>query len=121
MGDGLTFELAAGPEELEITGSARGEAVRVIGDDRRRPLPDRAAVRPDGAEVTFEGSTDPNTPIAMGWLRASHRELDPERSTPYRPYHTHRRRQPLVPGEVYELDVEIWPTCIVVPPATAWR
>ena len=24
--------------------------------------------------------------------------------------------QPLVPGEVYELDIEIWPTCIVVPP-----
>jgi predicted acyl esterase len=24
-----------------------------------------------------------------------------------------------VPGEVYELDVEIWPTCIVVP--AGWR
>jgi uncharacterized protein len=23
--------------------------------------------------------------------------------------------QPLVPGEVYELDVEVWPTCIVAP------
>jgi predicted acyl esterase len=23
--------------------------------------------------------------------------------------------EPLTPGEVYELDVEIWPTCIVVP------
>ena len=23
--------------------------------------------------------------------------------------------QPLVPGEVYELDIEIWPTCIVAP------
>ena len=24
--------------------------------------------------------------------------------------------QPLTPGQVYELDVEVWPTCIVLPP-----
>jgi len=36
-------------------------------------------------------------------------------SREYRPYHTHDEYQPLVRGEVYELDVEIWPTCIVVP------
>jgi hypothetical protein len=24
--------------------------------------------------------------------------------------------EPLTPGEIYELDIEIWPTCIVVPP-----
>ena len=34
---------------------------------------------------------------------------------PFRPYHTHDEVQPLTPGAVYELDVEIWPTCIVVP------
>ena len=36
---------------------------------------------PDNNEVTFMGSTDPHTPIANGWLRASHRALDPERTT----------------------------------------
>ena len=46
---------------------------------------------------------------------ASHRELDPKLTLPYRPYHTHKRRQPLRPGQVVELDVEIWPTSIVVP------
>ncbi|HEU5280002.1 MAG TPA: CocE/NonD family hydrolase [Gaiellaceae bacterium] len=66
-------------------------------------------------EMTFQGSHDPQTSLAHGWLRASHRELDPELSTPYRPVHTHERVQPLSPGEVYELDVEIWPTCIVIP------
>ena len=48
-------------------------------------------------------------------LRASHRKLDPKLSLPYRPYHTHDERQPLAPGKVYEIDVEILPTCIVVP------
>ena len=74
---------------------------------------------PAGRELTFMGSTDPNTPIANGWLRASHRRLDLQKSTPYRPYHPHDRVEPLTPGEVYECDVEIVPTCIVVP--TGWR
>ncbi|MDH3194387.1 MAG: CocE/NonD family hydrolase [Acidimicrobiia bacterium] len=70
---------------------------------------------PDGQEVTFQGALDPLTPIAQGWLRASHRKLDPVLSEPYRPYHSHDELQPLMPGEVYELDIEIWPTSIVVP------
>jgi predicted acyl esterase len=70
---------------------------------------------PAGKEVTFQGALDPHTPVAQGWLRASHRKLDPKLSTPSRPYHAHDEKQPLKPGEVVELDVEIWPTCIVVP------
>jgi uncharacterized protein len=70
---------------------------------------------PAGKEVTFMGSTDPNTLIANGWLRASHRRLDPARSTFYRPYHPHDRVEPLNPGEVYECDVEIVASSIVVP------
>ena len=48
-------------------------------------------------------------------MRASHRKLDEKRTLPYRPYHTHDEAQSLTPGEIYELDVEIWPTCVVVP------
>jgi hypothetical protein len=70
---------------------------------------------PAGKELTFMGSTDPNTPIANGWLRASHRRLDRVKSLPYRPYHPHDRVEPLTPGDVYECDIEIVPTCIVVP------
>ena len=48
-----------------------------------------------------------------GWLRASHRKLDDKLTLPFRPYHTHDEVQPLTPGEVYELDIEIWPTSMV--------
>jgi uncharacterized protein len=116
FGDGVTFLTPAVEAETEITGplaaklfvsSATGDAdlflvVRVFG--------------PDFREVVFHGALDPHTPVAQGWLRASHRKLDPELTLPHRPYHTHDEIQPLTPGEVYELDVEIWPTCIVVPP-----
>jgi len=73
------------------------------------------AFAPDGREVEFQGTVDPHTPLAQGWLRASHRKLDPARSLPYRPYHTHDDKQSLVPGQIYELEIEIWPTCIVLP------
>ena len=69
----------------------------------------------DLKEVVFQGAIDPHTPVGQGWLRASHRKLDKKLSTPYRPYHTHDQKQPLKKGEVVELDIEIWPTSIVVP------
>jgi hypothetical protein len=70
---------------------------------------------PHGKEVTFIGSNDPRVPVGLGWLRASQRKLDPQKSLPYRPWHSHDEEWPLKPGEPVELDVEIWPTSIVVP------
>ena len=69
----------------------------------------------DLKEVVFQGAIDPHTPIAQGWLRASHRKLDKKLSLPYRPYHTHDKKQPLTKGKPVDLDIEIWPTCIAVP------
>ncbi|WP_052508052.1 CocE/NonD family hydrolase [Sphingomonas hengshuiensis] len=48
-------------------------------------------------------------PVALGWLRASHRETDPERSTLLQPFHPHLREQPLEPGSAVPLDIEFWP------------
>jgi uncharacterized protein len=115
FGDGVTFLTPALRRQTEITGpiaaklwvsSSTADAdlflvVRVFG--------------PDFKEVVFRGALDPHTPVAQGWLRVSHRKLDEKLSQPYRPYHTHDEIQPLKPGQVYEVDVEVWPTCIVVP------
>ena len=49
-------------------------------------------------------------PVALGWIRASHRELDPERSTEYQPYLRHARALKFEAGEPVELDIEIWPS-----------
>jgi len=51
-----------------------------------------------------------NGPVALGWLRVSHRELDPVRSTPQQPFHTHEREQLLKPGQRVPVDIEIWPS-----------
>jgi predicted acyl esterase len=71
-------------------------------------------VGPDGVDVPEVGQHGQPVPLTKGWLRASHRKLDPALSTPHRPYHAHDERQWLSPGEVVECNVEIWPTCIVL-------
>ena len=58
-------------------------------------------VRPDGSE----------TYVQNGWLRASHRKLDPRRSTSIDPDPTHLRRDaaPLPRGRFTLVRVPIWP------------
>ncbi len=118
LGAGVTFSLTV-QEETEITGPI---AARLFVSSSTKDADLFLIVRvfdPQGKELTFFGSTDPNTPIANGWLRASHRRLDPARSTPYQPWHPHDRVEPLTPGAVHECDVEILPTSIVLP--AGWR
>lgn len=49
-------------------------------------------------------------PVALGWIRASHRELDATLSTDYLPVLAHRRELPLEAGSPTRLDVEILPS-----------
>ncbi|HLH71621.1 MAG TPA: CocE/NonD family hydrolase [Candidatus Dormibacteraeota bacterium] len=49
-------------------------------------------------------------PVALGWIRASHRELDEAASTEFRPVLSHRRERTVQRGEVVELNIEIWPS-----------
>lgn len=65
----------------------------------------------DGSVVPFAYYAQyEDGPVALGWLRASHRELDLERSTDYQPFLAHRRSLPLMPGEPTPLEIEIWPS-----------
>lgn len=115
LGEGVTFLLPAAAEDVEITGPL---AAKLFVSSETPDADLFLIVRlfsPDLREVVFQGALDPHTPIAQGWLRASHRKLDPKQSSFYQPYHPHDEIQPLEPGRIYELDVEIWPTSIVVP------
>ncbi len=49
-------------------------------------------------------------PVALGWLRASHRELDPKRSTPWQPWLAHKRELKLTRGVPVPVEIEIWPS-----------
>ena len=113
--EGITFSTPPLERDTEITGPAAVKLF-VSSDTADADLFVVLRVfRPDGSEVVFKGAVDPHTPVGHGWLRASHRKLDPALSTTWRPYHTHDEIQPLTPGAVYELDIEIWPTSVIVP------
>jgi predicted acyl esterase len=114
-GDGLTFSTPPLEKPVEITGPVAAKLwLSSLTTDADVILALRV-YDPAGKEVTFIGSNDPRVPVGLGWLRASHRKLDPEKSLPYRPWHSHDEEQPLTPDQPVELDVEIWPTSIVVP------
>lgn len=49
-------------------------------------------------------------PVALGWLRVSHRELDAERSEPFLPVLAHRRELPLEPAGPTHVTIEILPS-----------
>lgn len=59
---------------------------------------------------------DSSRVLSKGWLRGSQRHVDPERSKPWQPYHPHDRREPLTPGEVYEFNIEILATGVLLRP-----
>jgi len=86
LGEGVTFHFRAPRKRNGNHRPAGGEAVSC-----RRAPPMRicfsyfARFTPDLREVVFQGAIDPHTPIAQGWLRASHRKLDARLSTEYRP------------------------------------
>ena len=75
-------------------------------------------VGPDPSQRTArEGETYlpanlPERELTRGWLKASHRVLDPERTKPHKPWHkfTREARQPVIPGEITEYDIEILST-----------
>ncbi|MBI4589680.1 MAG: CocE/NonD family hydrolase [Candidatus Rokubacteria bacterium] len=116
LGEGVTFLSPPLDMETEITGACAAKLFVSSSTTDADLFLVLRVFAPDGREVVFQGAIDPHTPIGQGWLRASHRKLDPALSTPYRPYHTHDEKWPLRPGEVVDLDVEIWPTSVMVPP-----
>ena len=56
--------------------------------------------------------TLPEREITRGWLKASHRAVDPSRSEPWRPWHplTRKAQKPVAPGEILEYAIEIMAT-----------
>ena len=114
MPRGVSFETPPMSEDTEITGPV---VLNLWVSSTVKDMDIFATIRniaPNGKDVVEVGQQgEPLQCVTKGWLRASHRKLDPEKSLPYRPYHAHDERWWLKPGEVVECQVEIWATCMV--------
>ena len=98
-----------GPVMLKLWGSTTAKNMQFIANIMDMgPMPPEVAAAHKLLDVAA-----PARKVTMGWSKASHRALDPARSAPLSPYHTHENPQALEPGKVYEFNIEIWPTCWV--------
>lgn len=73
-----------------------------------------------GKDIFYTGTVGDPVPVSKGWLRVSLRAVN-EKSPRHTFWHPHREylsgdHSPLVPGTVYPVDVEIWPTNVVMSP-----
>ncbi len=108
----FTFNL---PQAVEITGemSLKLWVSTSEGDDMELFAVLRK-LDATGREVHFYGYNGfDRDSLAKGWLRVSHRALEPARSRPSRPWLAHRERQPLTPGQIVAVQLEILPSSTI--------
>jgi len=101
---GLTFRTDVLDAPLSLIGPLSMHLVATSGANDTDWIVKLADVAPSGAE----------TLITNGYLRASHRELDPAKSREGVPYHTHVNPTPIEPGKAIPYEIEIWPTAYQV-------
>lgn len=117
-GDSLTFSTSPFEAAAELTGPVSLRLWLSASTADTDVFVRLGRIDADGTDVMGFGPEENPVALTQGWLRASHRKLDEQRSLPYRPYHAHDEELPLTPGEAVALDIEIWPTSIIFPPGT---
>jgi len=115
IGEGLTFITAPLARALEFAGPIAAKLWVSSSTDDMDLFATLRAFDPRGKEITFLSAVEPKAPVSQGWLRVSQRKLDSKRSTEWQPWHAHDQAQKLKPGEIYEVDVEIWPASLALP------
>ena len=99
-------------EATELTGHMKLRLwVEALGADDMDIFVAAQKFDKDGIYVPFAAfSALEDGPVALGWLRASHRELDRKRSTPQQPWLQHKRQLKLKPRVPVPVEIEIWPS-----------
>lgn len=102
--------LVIGPISLTLYASIDAEdtnwivTLKDVGPD--------VSVRTGREGETHRPENLPERELTRGWLKASHRAVDPQRSRPGVPWHplTRQAQQAVVPGEINEYQIEILAT-----------
>ena len=114
LGPGVDFSTEPFTEDVEFTGFVSAHLWAMSSTDDMDIFAVLRAFGPDGEEIIIDGAHE-KAPVSRGWLRLSHRKIDPERTNSLRVFHAHDEIQKIVPGQAYEVVVEIWPTSMVFP------
>lgn len=121
-GDSISFSTAPFEADTEVTGHPILHCKVGIKADETGKVPKDmdifATIRnfdAKGNEVFYTGTAGDPAGATKGWLRLSHRKLQPS-SKPWLPVRSYTRKdlQPVEPEQLYETVVEFWPTSLVV-------
>ncbi|KAJ5641786.1 hypothetical protein N7490_005786 [Penicillium lividum] len=121
----IQFTTPAFEKETEITGHVVAHLNVSMSANPGGPTPQdidlfitMRHISAAGKEVFYTGTAGDPVPLCKGWLRTSMRKVNKNhvRNRPYLPHRDYYSTdvRPVIPGEVYPVDVEIWPTNVVV-------
>lgn len=99
----VKYTTAPFEENIEVTGPIALYLSASISSTDANWMVVLKDIDPNGKEVL----------VTKGWLKASHRAIDKNKSKPYQPFHPHTESVPVEPGKIYEYAIEIRETSYV--------
>ncbi|KAJ9479905.1 PepX_C domain-containing protein [Pseudozyma hubeiensis] len=124
-GESVKFEHKVVEGEIEITGHPHLRLLMSVdADPQTGAVPSEADIfvtlrhlDAEGKEIQYTGTAGDPCPIVKGWLRASVRKVDQGKSSEVLPHRNYISTEvaPVEAGKIYAMDVEIWPTNVVIP------
>jgi len=93
-------------EPVEFTGTGALHIFAEIDTDDTNFIAKLYDVAPNGSR----------TLMTSGYLKASHRELNEEKSIYGEPWHPHNRNVPVTPGEINEYAIRLYPFSFLIQP-----
>jgi len=114
MGAGVSFSTVPFELDTEFTGFVSAKLWVSSSTEDMDLFAVLRAFDEHGKELIINGAHEAS-PVSRGWLRVSHRKVDAVKSNVHRVFHAHDEVEKLTPDEVYEVDVEIWPTTMIYP------
>ncbi|KAL2409298.1 hypothetical protein ABEF95_005829 [Exophiala dermatitidis] len=121
----LSFKSEPFEEETEITGHVTAHLNVSVSPDPAGPTPTDIDlfvtlrhIGPHGREIFYTGTAGDPVPLTKGWLRVSLRNVNSNhpKHRPWLPHRDYTSRDvlPVIQGEVYAVDIEVWPTNVII-------
>jgi predicted acyl esterase len=115
-GDTASYDDAPGNRgSLKYSSAPMVENTEIAGDIRLNLFASCRGTDMNFVISLYDADAEGNeTFLTEGWLKASHRELDEKKTKPWVAFYTHTSPQPLVPGQVYPLAINLNPTAALL-------
>jgi hypothetical protein len=106
----LTFVTSPFAEDTEISGPILLELFASSSQPDTDFIIKISEQFPQSSDERAQGRQPKSAVVTKGWHKASHRDKDDQLSTEHRPFYKHESPVPMVPGEVYQFEIEVHPT-----------